>query len=33
MADEEQIRLLRQGVEAWNNWRKQAADLRVADLR
>ena len=42
MADEEQLRILKQGVEAWNAWRKQAryirvdlggADLRRADLR
>ena len=32
MADEEQLRILKQGVKAWNDWRKQAPDTRV-DLR
>ena len=37
MADEEQLRILRQGVEVWNAWRQQAGEARVdlswADLR
>jgi hypothetical protein len=37
MADEEQLRILRQGAEAWNDWRRQAPDtdidLRLANLR
>ena len=32
MADEEQLRLLKQGVKAWDDWRKRAPDTRV-DLR
>jgi hypothetical protein len=39
MADEEQLRTLKQGVEAWNAWRQKAGgetphiDLHEADLR
>jgi uncharacterized protein YjbI with pentapeptide repeats len=41
MADEEQLRILKQGAEAWNAWREEhggqpdlrAADLHKADLR
>jgi hypothetical protein len=37
MADEEQLRILKQGVEAWNDWRREAGeesiDLREAALR
>ena len=36
MADPEQVKVLRQGAEAWKAWRSQsdnAADLRKADLR
>ena len=37
MADEEQLRILNQGVEIWNAWRRKhesaEADLREADLR
>jgi hypothetical protein len=38
MADEEQLRILKQGVEAWNDWRRKnpgitAVDLSGADLR
>jgi hypothetical protein len=29
MADEEQVRILKKGVEAWNDWREQAPDIRV----
>ena len=32
MADQEQLRILRQGPEAWNAWREQADDILV-DLR
>jgi hypothetical protein len=37
MADEEQLRILQQGVEAWNAWRQEAGrgariDLRDANL-
>ena len=36
MANEEQIRILRSGVSAWNGWRKahqeEAIDLEGADL-
>ena len=30
MADEEQLRILRQGVDAWNTWRSQAKNIGVA---
>jgi uncharacterized protein YjbI with pentapeptide repeats len=37
MADEKQLRILRQGPEAWTKWRQETAptaiDLRFADLR
>ena len=36
MADEEQLKILRQGIAAWNKWREEnpeAPDLRGADLR
>jgi uncharacterized protein YjbI with pentapeptide repeats len=29
MADEEQLRILRQGVEAWNDWREQAGNIEI----
>jgi uncharacterized protein YjbI with pentapeptide repeats len=29
MADEEQIRILKQGSDAWNDWREQAGDISV----
>ncbi len=29
MADEEQLRILKQGVEVWNEWRGRAGDLHV----
>jgi hypothetical protein len=29
MADEEQLRILKQGVEAWNAWRQQARDIAI----
>jgi hypothetical protein len=32
MADEDQLRILRQGVKAWNDWRRKAPDISV-DLR
>jgi uncharacterized protein YjbI with pentapeptide repeats len=32
MADEEQLRILKQGVKRWNAWREQAGDIAV-DLR
>ena len=28
MADEEQVRILREGVGAWNRWREQHPDVR-----
>ena len=37
MADQQQLDLLRQGVETWNTWRKQhpekVVDLRGANLK
>jgi hypothetical protein len=32
MADQEQLRVLQKGVEAWNAWRREAGDVRI-DLR
>ena len=32
MADRAQLRILKQGVEAWNNWRKEAPDTHRVDL-
>ena len=32
MADEEQLRILKQGVEAWNAWRQQAEKETLIDL-
>jgi uncharacterized protein YjbI with pentapeptide repeats len=29
MADEEQLRILKQGVDAWNAWRQQAGNIRI----
>ena len=29
MADEEQLRILKQGIEAWNVWRRQAGNTRT----
>lgn len=33
MADEEQLRILREGVEAWNRWRKEHPDVVRPELR
>ncbi len=37
MADEEQLSILKQGVEAWNRWREEnpkvRPELRQADLK
>jgi hypothetical protein len=29
MADEEQLRILKQAVEVWNKWREEGPDIRV----
>ena len=32
MADEEQLKILRQGVAAWNGWREKNPEVRQTDL-
>ena len=32
MADEEHLKIIRQGAAAWNDWRENEPDLRGADL-